>query len=268
MHATLFTHRALLWQLMRRDVASKYRGAALGMLWSLLNPLLMLAIYTFVFSVVFQTRWAGGGAAGDATPSQGQFALILFTGLMIHALAAEALLRAPTTITSQVNYVKKVVFPLEILPLVPLGSAVFHYGLSLVVLLGAMVCLTGNVPLTVFWLPVVLLPFVIALAGVVWIIASLGVFLRDIGQVMGMVVSILLFLSPIFFPPEALPVAYRPLLALNPLTVIITQARAVLLWGQMPDFMALAVYGICALLLAFIGYAWFTQTRKGFADVL
>jgi lipopolysaccharide transport system permease protein len=259
----MFAHYPLLKQLIWRDVASKYRGTALGMLWSLLTPLLMLAIYTFIFSVVFQTRWP----MAEAQP-KGQFALILFLGLMIHALAAEVLLRAPSAITAQVNYVKKVVFPLQILPLVPLGSALFGFSLSVLILLAAMEVIMGSIPLTALWLPVVLLPYVIALMGAAWMLGSLGVFLRDIGQMMGLVVSILLFLSPIFYPPEALPEAYRPLLSLNPLTVIITQARAVVLWGELPNFVALGMYGICASVFAAFGYAWFMKTRKGFADVL
>lgn len=259
----MFKHYPLLKQLIWREIASKYRGTALGMGWSLLSPLLMLAVYTFVFTVIFSARWP---VAAEAP--QGQFALILFLGLMIHALAAEVLMRAPSSITAQVNYVKKVVFPLEILPMVPLGSALFNFGLSLVILLLAQLWIMGSVPLTALWLPLVLLPYVIALKGAAWIVASLGVFLRDIGQLMGLVVSLLLFLSPIFYPPEALPENYRGILSLNPLTVIITQARAVVLWGQTPDFMALGIYGLCAIVFALLGYVWFMKTRKGFADVL
>lgn len=259
----LTMHLSLLLQLIQRDILARYRGTALGMIWPLLTPLLMLGIYTFVFSVVFQARWP----LLEDQP-KGQFALILFAGLMVHALAAECLLRAPSTITAQVNYVKKVVFPLQILPLVPLGSALFNFGVSLLILLGAKLAITGSVPLTTLWLPVVLLPYLMALLGAAWILGSLGVFLRDIGQMMGLIVSILLFLSPIFFPPEALPEAYRPWLSLNPLTVIITQTREVLLWGKTPDFPALALYTLCASIFAACGYLWFTKTRKAFADVL
>lgn len=263
MSAALLTHRSLLLRLIRRDIASKYRGAALGVVWSLINPILMLMVYTFVFSVVFKMRWP----IAEGQP-HGQVALILFAGLIVHGLGAEALLRAPTTITSQVNFVKKLMFPLEILPLVPLGSALFHFVLNLLVLLLAELAIMGSVPYTAVWFPLVMLPFLIGLLGAVWLFCSLGVFLRDIGQVMGLVVAVLMFLSPIFFPVEALPEQYRPLLELNPLTIIITQMRDVLLWGKFPDLWALAKYAVASSAFAAFGYLWFMRTRKGFADVL
>jgi len=267
MDARFRHHLQLLGQLTRRDIAHRYQGTMGGFFWSLLNPLLMLAIYTFVFSVIFKARWAlpEGTAMAEG---RGPFALILFTGLMIHALAAEALLRAPTSITAQVNYVKKVVFPLELLPLVPLGSALFHFGFSLLILLGAELWLTGHIPLTALWLPVIVLPYLLGLMGAVWLLGALGVYLRDIGQIIGLVVTVLLFLSPIFFPPEALSEQWRTLLALNPLTLIIEQARAVLLWGRMPDFAALGLYALGAGAFAMLGGWFFKRTRKGFADVL
>lgn len=259
----LFQHRSLLGQLIRRDIAARYRGTMLGFAWSLLHPLLMLAIYTFVFSVVFQARWPL-----PETQPQGQFALILFAGLMIHGLAAAVLTAAPHSILAQVNYVKKVVFPLEILPLVPLGAALFHFGFSLLILLGAQAWLTGAIPVTALWLPLILLPYLLGLTGAAWILASLGVYLRDIGQLTGLLVMILLFLSPIFYPPEALPEVWRPWLNLNPLTVIIVQTREALLWGQTPDFRTLGIYGLGSGAFMLFGYWWFAKTRKGFADVL
>lgn len=259
----VWTHRQLLWQLARRDIAMRYRGTMGGFAWSLFMPLLMLGVYTLVFSVVFKARWP----LPDDQP-QGQFAVILFAGLMVHGLAAEVLNRAPTTITAQVNYVKKVVFPLSLLPVVPMMTALFHLAFSVAILLGAGLWLKGTVPLTSLWLPLVLLPYCIGLLGAAWMLAALGVFLRDIGQIVGLIVTVLLFLSPIFFPPEALPEAWRPYLLLNPLTLIIEQVRDVLLWGKLPDFRALGLYSIGALALAFVGKWFFQKTRKGFADVL
>lgn len=259
----LYPHRGLYWQLLKRDIASKYRGSALGILWSVLNPLLMLCVYTFVFSVVFSARWLASGEQPKA-----EFALILFAGLMIHTLAAETLLRAPQMITSQVNYVKKVVFPLQVMPLVPLGSALFNYGISLAILLSVQIFVKGSLPLSTLLVPLIILPYVIALAGAAWILASLGVYLRDITQVVGLLVSMLMFLSPIFFPVEALPEAWRGVMYANPLTLIITEARKVLLWNETPNWMALLQYLAAASVFAIAGFYWFQKTRKGFADVL
>lgn len=259
----LLKHRELAWQLVKRAVDTRYRGTALGMAWSLVTPLLMLGIYTFVFSVVFKARWP----LPDDQP-QGQFALILFTGLMLHMLMAEALTQATRAITSQVNYVKKVVFPLEILPIVPVGSALVHYGYSLIILLAAKIWLTGGLALTSLWLPVLLLPYVMGIMGAAWMLGALGVYMRDIGQVIGLLMTILLFLSPIFYPPEALPEHFRFWLQLNPLTVIINQARDVLLWDVPPDFTRLGIYTLCSGSVMLLGYGFFHKTRKGFADVL
>lgn len=250
-------------QLVKREVASRYRGTVLGFGWSLLNPLLMLAVYTFVFSVVFKARWP----LPEGQP-QGQFAIILFTGLMIHTLMAETLTNAVNSILTNANYVKKIIFPLPMLPLVPLGAALFHLSFSILILLAAIFFITGTLHLTLLWLPVVLLPFIIALIGAALFLSALGVYLRDIGQVIGLIMMAMLFLSPIFFPPEALPESYRPILSLNPLTLIITQARDVLLWGKMPAFGALALYGAISTLFSLICYGFFKRVRRGFADVL
>ena len=260
---SLTQHIPLYLQLVKREVSSRYRGTALGFGWSLLTPLLMLAVYTFVFSVVFKARWP----LPEGQP-QGQFAVILFAGLMVHTLMAETLTNAVSSIITNANYVKKVVFPLPLLPLVPLGAAIFYLAFSTLILLAAIFFITGTLHLTALWLPVVLLPFIIALIGAALFLSALGVYLRDIGQVIGLIMMAMLFLSPIFFPPEALPESYRPILSLNPLTLIITQVRDVLLWGKMPAFGALALYGAASAMFSLVCYAFFARVRKGFADVL
>ncbi len=256
-------HIPLYLSLVKREVASRYRGTALGFGWSLLHPLLMLAVYSFVFSVVFKARWP----LPEGQP-QGQFAIILFTGLMIHTLMAETLTGAVHSIVKQANYVKKIIFPLPLLPLVPLGAALFHLSFSLVILLAAIYFITGTLYITALWLPIVLLPFVIAIMGAAMFLSALGVYLRDIGQIIGLLMMAMLFLSPIFFPPDALPESYRPFLAYNPLTLIITQARDVLLWGKMPSFQSLGLYGGVATLFSVLCYGFFLRVRRGFADVL
>ena len=253
--------RTLLWQFLRRDILQRYKGTVLGLGWSFLTPLLMLGVYTFVFRVVFKARW-GTGDGGNL-----EFALQLYTGLIIFNLAAECLGRAPQLIVEQPNLVKKVVFPLEILAWVALGTALFHALLGMALLLLAASWAQGFQP-TMLLLPVVWLPLLPLLLGLVWFLASLGVFLRDIGQVMGMVVSLLLFLSPIFYPLSALPEAWRPALAANPLTFIIEQSRRVVMAGAGPDWLGLLAYAAIACAVAWLGYRWFMLTRKAFADVI
>jgi lipopolysaccharide transport system permease protein len=260
---SLWHNRRLIAQMTRREVVGRYQGSVLGLAWSFFNPLLMLAAYTFVFSVVFKARW---GVGNDE--SRAQFAVILFVGMIVHGLFAEVINRAPTLIVGNANYVKKVVFPLEILPAVSLGTALFHSAASLAVLIGAATVLTGPPSWTAALIPLVLLPLTIFSLGLAWLLAALGVFLRDVGHAVGIVTSVMLFLSPVFFPVSALPEAYRPLLLANPLTFIIEQARAVLIFGALPDWAGLGLYSLAALAIAWLGYAGFQKTRKGFADVL
>lgn len=260
---SLWINRQLIVQLTKREVVGRYKGSVMGLAWSLFNPIIMLAVYTFVFSVVFKSRWGVGGEE-----SKTQFAVVLFVGMIVHSLLAEVLNRAPSLILANVNYVKKVVFPIEILPIVALGAALFHSLISLGVLLAAFFVFNGYLHLTAIFIPLVLLPLIILTAGFTWMLASLGVFLRDVGQAIGIVTMVLMFLAPIFYPVTALPEKLRPLLLANPLTFIIEQARAVLIWGSMPNWLGLLIYTLAATLVMWLGYAWFQKTRNGFADVL
>jgi lipopolysaccharide transport system permease protein len=255
-------NRRLIVQLIKRDVLGRYRGSLLGLAWSVFNPLLMLAVYTFVFSVVFKARW---GVAGDDKVS---FAIIIFSGLIVHGLFAECINRAPNLIVSYPNYVKKVVFPLEILPSVALGSALFHAGVSLAVLLIAQLILTQRLPWTVIMFPIVLLPLLLSTAGFAWLLSALGVYVRDIGQTTGILTTVLMFLSPLFYPLSALPEQYRMWLYLNPLTFIIEEGRDVLIFGRLPDWAEWGLALVASTLISAAGFWWFQKTRKGFADVL
>jgi lipopolysaccharide transport system permease protein len=259
----LWRHSHLLAQLVRRDVAGRYRGSLLGMLWSFLNPLLSLAVYTFAFGVVFKARWSGGRA-----DSLLEFALMLFAGLIVYTLFAECATRAPGIVLAHPSYVKKVVFPLELLPLMLVGSALFHAAASLAILLPGVALAYGGVPWTAALFPLVILPVALLALAAAWVLASLGVYLRDIGQAIGVFVGALLFLSPVFFPLAALPPAVRPWVALNPLAFPIEQARRVLLLGELPDWAGVGLYSAAALLAAAAGCAWFRRTKRGFADVL
>ena len=232
-------------------------------MWSFFNPLLLLVLYTFVFSVVFKARWGG-----DLTESKSQFAILLFVGMIVHTLFAETLNRAPWLIVNNVNYVKKIVFPLEILPVVALGASLFHLLVSIIVLIFTIFIINGHLQLTIIFLPLIFLPLVILILGISWAIASLGVYLRDVAQPIGMLMTVLMFASPVFYPINALPEFIRPWLMLNPLTFIIEQARAVLIFGNTPDWNGFIIYCLVAIFFAWVGYVWFQKTRKGFANVL
>lgn len=263
---SLWHHRTLILQMSRREVVGRYKGSVMGLLWSFLNPLFMLAVYTFFFAVVFKSRW--GAAPSGSEESKTLFAVLLFVGMIVHGLFAEVLNRAPNLILSNMNYVKKVVFPLEILPVISMGSALFHSIVSLCVLLLVFVAFNGFLHWTVIFLPFIFLPLVILTLGLAWILSSLGVFVRDVGQTIGLAMTVMLFLSPVFYPITSLPERLRPWMLANPLTFIIEQARAVVIWGQLPDWSGLLAYIALSTLVAWLGFAWFQRTRKGFADVL
>jgi lipopolysaccharide transport system permease protein len=227
----------------------------------------MLLVYTFFFAVVFKSKW-GVPAVPGAEETKTHFATILFAGMIVHSLFAEVLNRAPTLILSNINYVKKVVFPLEILPLISLVSAIFHALISMSVLLAVYLLFNGFLHWTVIFIPLVFLPLIILTIGLAWILASLGVYARDVGQTIGIAMTVMMFLSPVFYPISSLPEFMRPWMLANPLTFIIEQARAVIIWGQIPHFRGLIIYTFLATLVAWLGFLWFQKTRKGFADVL
>jgi lipopolysaccharide transport system permease protein len=248
----------------RRDVIGRYHGSVIGVMWSFLNPMFLLAVYTIVFSQVFKASW-GGAQQHKGTLD---YALPLFVGMIVHGFFAETLNRAPSMIVTNANYVKKIVFPLEILPVVASGTAVFHAFASVLVLLAGHFLLNGHLHWTTVFLPLVLFPLILLTIGIAWILASLGVFLRDIAHPIGLAMTLLQFASPVFYPVETLPPSLRSWLMFNPLTIPIEQARAVLIFGEVPDFSALAIYALVSLIAAWVGYAWFQETRKGFANVL
>lgn len=262
MIATLMRHRELVWDLVRRDFVGRYRGSFFGLAWSLFNPLLMLVIYTLVFSVAFQARW-GTGQEGKVA-----FAIVLFSGMIVHGLFAECLNRAPTLVTSHPNYVKKVVFPLEVLPWVALVSALLHFLVSFAVL--ALFCLAMGIQIGpgILLVPVALVPMMLIILGLTCLLASLGVFFRDLAQIMGILTTVALFLAPVFYPVTALPPEYRALLEWNPITLPIVQLRNLMLWDKPFEWQPWLASLAAALVVCQAGYWWFQKTRRGFADVL
>ncbi|MEC5398160.1 ABC transporter permease [Uliginosibacterium sp. H1] len=263
MWRSIWKNRGLILQMMRRDIAGRYRGSVMGLAWSFVTPVILLTTYAVVFSFVFNARWGVG-----LQQSRLDYAMLLFAGMIVHSLVAETIVRAPMLVVSNVSYVKKIVFPLEILPLVAVGTALFHAAISLLVLMIAMAFSVGHLPASALLLPFVWAPLVVLVLGAAWALASLGVFLRDIAQPIGLFMTVLLFASPVFYPLSALPAAVQPWVMLNPLTFAIEQSRAVLLAGQAPYWGGLVIYSLVAAACAWCGYAWFQKTRKGFANVL
>ena len=262
MVASIYKNRNLIFNLIKREVMGRYRGSAMGLLWSFFNPVFMLTIYTFVFSVVFKARWVGG------SDSKVEFALVLFTGLLVFNLFSEVINQAPSLILNNANYVKKVIFPLEILPIVALGAAAFHMSVSLVVWLIFYLLFFSIPDWTALQLPLVLIPLMLMTLGLAWLLASLGVYLRDVGQIIGVVTMTLMFLSPIFYSVDSLPLEYQGIMHLNPLTYIVEETRNVMIWHKSVNWPLWVFWTVLSTLIAWLGFAWFQKTRKGFADVI
>lgn len=252
----------LLSQLTRRDVAARYQGSAAGLLWAFFAPVLMLLVYTFVFGYVFKARWMG------AETDRSFFALNLFAGMIVHGFLAECVTRAPTLMQQHSNFVKRIVFPLWLLPLVPLASALFHTCVSFLVLFLAYSAIVQNVHWQLVFLPVLIIPFVFFLSGLVWMLSALGVYLRDLSQIIPILVTVLMFMSPVFYPAEALPEQIRPLMYLNPLTPAIETLRAVLFAGQLPNLANYTIALLAGLGFALLGLGVFNRLKVGFSDVL
>lgn len=254
--------RQLIGALIRRDIEQRYRGSLIGVLWSLVNPLLMLVIYTFVFSSIFKMKWA---ALSDDPL---YFALMLFSGLLMFNFFSESINRAAPLVVSNPNLVKKIVFPLHIQAWVVVGTGIYQMGVSLCVLLGASLLIKGSIPWTLILLPALVVPLCLLSLGCVWIISAMAVFIRDTAQIVGHVVTMLMFLSPLFYPIEAIPQHFRTLFYANPLTFMIDEARKLLVLGVAPDWQGLLVYGVFSLTIAWIGFWFFQRARPGFSDVL
>lgn len=259
----LWKHRELCWQLTVREVIGRYKGSALGWLWSLLTPLLMLAVYTFVFSGIFKSRWDNLSGSGTMV-----FATNLFAGLIVFNVVAECLNKAPQLIPENRNYVTKVIFPLEILSVVTVASAGFHAATSLLVLGVFQLITAHHIPITALWLPLLWIPLFCWSLSLSWALSALGVYLRDVGQIVGVITNMLMFLSAVFYPLSSLPPNWQPILGLNPLVWAIEQTRQILIRGIMPNLFTLSIVIVVSICLCEFCYRTFTIARRGFADVL
>ncbi len=258
---SIYDHRDLLRSLVRREIEAKYRATTLGLLWVVIYPLMMLGVYTFVFAGVFGARWGDRGNWTDFVP-------MLYCGLLIHAVFSETVGKAPYLIVNNPNYVKKVVFPLELLPVGGLLSALFNAAIGFVLLLLMALVLKQTLHWTVVFVPFALLPLVLFSVGFAWFVAALGVFFRDIEQLIGVLLSMLLFLSPVFYSVEAAPPIARTLLLINPLTYPIDELRHLVLLGNLPHWQPWLVNTVLGALVAWSGLWVFERTRPAFADVV
>lgn len=258
----VWVYGSLLWQFARREISGRYRGSLLGFGWAVVNPLLLLAIYTFVFSVVFRMRW------DEPVASRLGLALLIYTGMIVHGFFAECMTRAPSLIVENRNLVKRVVFPLQVLPWSVLIVASFHFLVGFALIVATVLLSTGSLPMSVMAMPSIILPLAFAALGVCYAFSALGVYLRDLMQLVGFLALMLLFLSPVFYPLSAVPEQWRWAIALNPIATVIELSRGALLGGRWPDLVSILLLWAMGLAIAWIGFYWFQRSRRGFADVL
>jgi lipopolysaccharide transport system permease protein len=259
----LWRYRDLIQQLTWREVIGRYKGSFLGLGWSLIQPLIMLGVYTFVFSVIFKARWGIEPEEGKAA-----FALTLFIGLITFSLFSDVVNSAPTLILSHINYVKKVVFPLEILILVKFLSVLINALFSLVVLVLGILFVSGFIPWTALLLPLVWLPMMMFSLGWGYFLASLGVFVRDLGPNIPILTTVLFFLSPIFYPISAVPEKFRIFCQINPIAIFVEDSRRVMLWGMLPDWPYFLSGLVLSTIILVLGFYWFMRSKKTFIDVM
>ena len=266
----LFDSRYLVFQLTKREIMGRYKGSALGILWSLIVPLFMLAIYTYVFSIIFQAKWhpSNSSATPDLSTDKFYFALVLFAGLIIFNIFSEITLKSSNLIVSNPNFVKKILFPIELLPLPAIGAASFHLVISLLVLLVFSFITGHQVPMTFLLIPLIILPLLFFCLGLCWIFSAIGVYFRDIQQIVGLTVSVLMFVTPVFYSLSAVPGRFHEIVELNPLTHFIEWARQVLILGETPTLISYSLGFIGCFLFAWIGFIVFQMSKDGFADVI
>ena len=271
--ADLVRYGDLLRQFARREVEARHKGTLLGAAWTVVNPLIQLLIYTFVFGIVFEMKWnrlpgAGGGPADPDGARPGEFALTFFAAYVAFTVFQECATRASGLIADRPNLVRKVVFPLEVLPVSVLLAQLFYAAIGVVLLLAAALIATGSISPTLWLFPLVCVPLSMFALAAGWLVSALGVYIRDLKQVVPVVTQMLFFATPIFYPLKNVPEEYRPVMEANPFTPLVEMARQTLLWGEVPDWWtwgALTLGGAVAMQLS---YAWFMRARRGFADVV
>ncbi len=260
----LIKNREVLQQLILRDIYGRYKGSFLGIFWTAVNPLLMLSVYTLVFSQIFRAKW-GGSSGGDSPIT---FALNLFAGLIVFNIFSECASKSPTLITSNPNFVKKVIFPIHTLGGMVTGSALIHGAMSATILMIAKLIIDGNVSNTMIAIPVVWLPLIFGCLGLSWILSWIGAVIKDTPQVVNAGVSMMMFLSPIFYPSSILPDKLQWLAKINPLATVIEDTRSVFISGVMPSASKLIIEILISLLWCQLCFNILRKSQKSLADIL
>lgn len=259
--ASLWRHRSLVLELTRREFSGRYRGSFGGIVWSFVQPLFLLTVYTIAFGVILKSRWGFSGGTAE-------YALMLFAGLIVFNAFSEVLIKSTTLVTGNPNFVKKVVFPLELLPVINVATVLMHVLIGIAVWFLGYFLLFGTPKAAAILFPLILMCFIPVLLGLGWLLSALGVIVRDISQLTGMLNHTLLFLTPIFYSIEAAPPMLQKFLMLNPLTFVVEQFRLVLFYGQMPAMKGLAIYFVLACLFSWISLVLFRRLRPAFADMV
>jgi lipopolysaccharide transport system permease protein len=258
---TLWRNRSLIRSMARRDILARYRGSFGDVLWTVLNPLLLMATYFFVFGVVLQTRFA-------ADPTRAGFSLYFLAGMLPWLAFSEPIARAPQIVLEHRNFVKKLVFPLETLPVAPVAAGLVTQTLATALFLIALVAARGGVPWSIVWLPALVVPQVLFTLGLSWFLAGLGAYVRDLSQIMGFLLTIWFFLTPICYPEASLPASLAPLLSKNPIYALVRSYRAILLEGHAPAISTMVKLYVFSAAVFLLGHSWFYKLRKTFADVV
>lgn len=251
----------LIFSFAKRELLGRYKGSALGIIWAVLNPVVMIAIFTFIFAGIF-------GARFGVNHSHWDYALYLFCGLLPWTMFQESVQQSANTIVVNANLVKRVVFPLEALPAAQVFAALGNQLFATFALLTAIVVVRQRLEITAIWLPLLLIPQLLFALGGAWLIASLGVFLRDIAQGITLLLMAWMYLTPIIYPESIVPERFRSLIDLNPFTALVRNHRRIFLDGLGPDWSGLAYFAAVSIAVFFVGYWWFARTRKSFADVV
>ncbi|HVX82802.1 MAG TPA: ABC transporter permease [Devosiaceae bacterium] len=245
-----------------RDLESTFRGSVLGLLWIVLIPLVMVALYTFVFGVVLKSAWVAQSTSPLEVP------LIYFTGLTISGFFLEVINRAPNFIRQHTSYVKKVIFPLDLLDWVLVGTALVKLAISFILLAAFLAIVEQRLPLEVIWVPVLVVPLAVMLVGVAWILSAIGTYVRDLGHALTIISPVIMFVTPVFYSLDQVPEVARGAYLVNPLTFVLEQARAILFFGAGVDWAGYAGYWVAAVIVFWLGFQFFSRARSGFADVI
>lgn len=259
---SLWRHRELYRRVLVRDIQASFRGSALGTAWVVLIPLVMVAVYTFVFGAVLKSSWS------TSTSSPYQVPLIFFSGLMVFGFFMEVVMRAPNYIRDNKTYVTKIIFPIDILCWVLVGTALFKFCVNLTLLLLFLAIFGGGLSWETLLLPLLMLPFILLIVGAAWILAAIGAFIRDLSHALQALGPIIMFISPVFYSVAQVPEPFRPLYFLNPLTFMLESARDLLFFERVFSFQAYLVFAVAACSIFVLGYMFFQKVRPGFADVV